>query len=397
MTCRICGRATREVLNLGYSPPANALKRSPSEDDQAYPLVVDWCSTCDNVQLRETMSAEALYRNYLYVTPDSATLDAHYEYLVSYLVGNGYLASDASVIEPGSNAGHFLRHLQPKVASVLGVDPAREISQMANDSGIPTITDFFTAEVADAIVKERGRANLIIARHCLAHNPSPHEMVAAARSAIADDGFFVVENAYVLNTIENGEFDQVYHEHMFYFSIRSMSALLAMHGFHLVDVSMSLVHGGSAIFVASPKPLPAGPAVQKYEARERLFLNAQAFDRFAARARDVRNQLTALVRSLHADGMSIFSYGATAKGNTLLSYCGLTSAEIPFCVDSTPMKQGLFLPGSNIEVIPEATSQSPDYYLLTAWNYQDEIVGKVRRAGNYRSQFIVPIPFVRIV
>ena len=398
MTCRICGRATRQVIDLGESPPANALKRSPSDDEQSFPLVVEWCQACDNVQLRNTMSAEALYRDYLYVTPQSATLEAHYDYLLSFLRGNRYLTPTSFVVEPGSNAGQFLRYIRAHVANILGVDPARQISRMAQESGIPTIGDFFTRELAEVILGEHGQADLIIARHCLAHNASPHEMVAAARSLVSDDGYFVVENAYVLNTIENSEFDQVYHEHMFYFSIRSMSALLGMHGFHLIDVSMSLVHGGSAIFVASPKPHPARPAVAKYVARERLFLNADAFERFAGRAIEVRDQLVALVRSLRAQGMSIYTYGATAKGNTLLSFTGLTNRDIPFCVDSTPMKQGLYLPRSNIQIVPEEPlTQPPDYYLLTAWNYQDEIVRKVRQGGNYRSQFIVPIPFVRIV
>lgn len=396
--CRICGGTTREVIDLGESPPANALRRSPTDHEESFPLVMEWCEVCHNVQLRHTISAEELYRDYLYVTPQAATLQSHYEYLLTFLQTNDYLGPSAFVVEPGSNVGLFLRYIQPHVGLVLGVDPAREISRMANESGIPTLTEFFTRPVADAIVDQGGRADLVIARHCLAHNPSPHEMVEAARSLVSDAGYFVIENAYVLNTLENVEFDQVYHEHMFYFSIHSMSALLAMHGFHLIDVTMSLVHGGSAIFVASPKPELPRPSIEKYAAREKLFLRADVFDRFAARALEVRDHLVALVRSLRAQGATIYTYGATAKGNTLLSFAGLTRDDIPLCVDSTPMKQGLYLPGSGIRIVPEGPDvEPPDYYLLTAWNYQDEIIQKVRQAGNHRSQFIVPIPFVRIV
>jgi SAM-dependent methyltransferase len=399
MICRICGAATREILDLGASPPANSLKPSSDVLQDSYPLVLDWCATCDNVQLRFTMAAEELYRDYLYVTPDSTMLSAHYEYLLSFLITNGYVDRTSFVVEAGSNAGHFLKHIHDRVGRVLGVDPAESICAMAIKSGVPTICDFFTQERASRILAEFGQADLVVARHVLAHNESPHEMVSAARGLLREHGFFVIENAYVLNTIENGEFDQVYHEHMFYFSIHSMQALLRMHSMRLVDVTMSLVHGGSIIFVAAlGTDGPVSPSVERYASRERLFLNPEAFARFSEHASEVRRHLRELIRDLRDRGSSIYTYGATAKGNTLLNYVGLTNAEIPYCVDSTPVKQGRFLPMSNIEVISEeaAIRHPPDYFLLTAWNYQEEIITKVRGRGNYRTQFIVPIPFVRI-
>lgn len=179
-----------------------------------------------------------------------------------------------------------------------------------------------------------------------------------------------------------------------------MKTLLELHGMRLVDVLMSLVHGGSIIFIAE-KGLsgPVRPSIAAYEPREALFLTEEAFADFARRTAEIRDRLGELVDELTGQGSSIFTYGATAKGNTLLNYVGLTSDQIPFCVDNTPMKQGRLLPKSNIEVISEesATAHPPDYYLLTAWNYQEEIIGKVRGSGNYSSHFIVPIPFVRII
>ena len=400
MSCRICQAPTQEILDLGSSPPANELKKSPDEVQQAYPLVLEWCQTCDNVQLRDTLTAEELYRDYLYVTPRSSMLDAHYEYLVSYLLGNGYAREDSFVVEVGSNAGHFLEYIRPRVGRVLGVDPATQIAEMANEAGIPTVSDFFSRDRASLIAAEHGRSQLVVARHCLAHNESPHEMVDAAASLLSDDGYFVIENAYVLNTIENSEFDQIYHEHMFYFSIRSMRVLLELHGMRLVDVMMTLVHGGSIVFVATRNTeAEVTEAVGRYASREEQFLNREAFDTLARRADEIRDRLANLITDLGRQGRTIFSYGATAKGNTLLNFVGITSSDIPYCVDNTPLKQGLFLPQSNIEVISEETAASdpPDYYLLTAWNYQDEIITKVRRAGNFATKFIVPIPFVRIV
>ena len=400
MSCRICSADTREVLDLGASPPANRLKVSPSEPEDSYPLVLEWCETCGNVQLRDTLPAEVLYRDYFYVTPQSSMLESHYEYLTSYLLANGYAGEHSFVVEPGSNAGHFLAHLRPSVGSVLGIDPAERIAQMANDAGVPTICDFFDPRRAADIADSRGLADLVVARHCLAHNPSPHEMVSAAAALLPDSGHLVIENAYVLNTVENTEFDQIYHEHMFYFSIRSMKKLLELHGMRLVDVIMSLVHGGSIIFIAQ-KGLdgPVQPSVPAYESREAPTLKGAAFEEFASRTHAIRARLTGFLQHLRREGRSIHAYGATAKGSTLLNYMGFTSDEIPFCVDSTPMKQGRFLPRSNLRIISEEESAKdpPDYYLLTAWNYQDEIIGKVRASGNYRSRFIIPIPFVRIV
>ncbi len=400
MTCRICESPTKQVLDLGVSPPANSFKRSPDEQQEPFPLVLEWCKKCDNVQLMETLDSAELYRNYLYVTPDSTMLTAHYEFLHDYMVANELLNSKSFVVEIGSNAGHFLNHLGATARQILGVDPATRIAAMANEAGVPTIADFFDASIAEQIVAEYGYADLVVARHCLAHNESPHEMMEGARALLNSHGRLVIENAYVLNTLENGEFDQVYHEHMFYFSIRSMKALLRRHNMHLVDVMMSLVHGGSIIFVAAVgQSVPTSDKVRMYEARERLFLNADAFERFAQRARQIRTQLRELVGELNSQGRVIDTYGATAKGNTLLNFAGFTSEQIRYCVDSTPMKQGLFLPQSNIEVISEETAakEPPDYFLLTAWNYQDEIVSKVRESGNYASKFVIPIPFVKIV
>ncbi|MGH2395467.1 MAG: class I SAM-dependent methyltransferase [bacterium] len=401
MGCRICGRSVREILDLGEMPPANSLKRFPEEHEVSYPLVVEFCDACGNVQLRDCLDSEALYRNYLYVTPRSAMLSEHYEYLYGYLSTNGYLGSDSTVLEIGSNAGLFLQYLKPKVKRVFGIDPAVAICELANGAGIETVCDFFSPTSALDVKMRVGRPDVILARHCFAHNSDPHEILQGVTDLLDAKGYFVVENAYLLNTIENNEFDQIYHEHMFYYSIRSMQHVLGLHDMHVVDVLMSLVHGGSIIFVAKKKMAGDGvnESVSKYLSRERLFLKPQAFDQFGAHAYETRRRLRTLIDQLKVDGRSIYTYGATAKGNTLLNFVGLTNNEITYCVDSTPLKQGRYLPKSNIEIVSEeeARAQPPDYFLLTAWNYKDEIVSKVRRSGNYRSKFIVPIPFVHIL
>jgi SAM-dependent methyltransferase len=401
MTCRICGAGTDEVLDLGRSPPANSLLSTPEQSLRAFPLVLERCRTCGNVQLRDCLSAADLYSHYFYVTPDSPGLREHYASLHSQLVTGGYLEADSVVLEVGSNAGLLLEYLRPLVGAVLGIDPAANICELARQRGIDTVCDFFNPESAAGIRASYGTPQVILARHCMAHNCDPNVMVAAAAALLDESGHLVVENAYALNTVENNEFDQVYHEHMFYFTIQSMQALLGAHGMHLVDVFMAPVHGGSIVFVAKKRRAQdrVSANVARHLRRENQVLNEAAFERFARNTERIRTELRALVADLNARGQRVFSYGATAKGNTLLNYVGLTRAEIPRCVDSTPIKQGKFLPGSAIEVISEqqGLADPPDYFLLTAWNYRDEIIAKVRRSGNQHTQFIVPIPRVHVV
>jgi C-methyltransferase len=286
------------------------------------------------------------------------------------------------------------------VSQVLGIDPAENICKLAVESGIPTICDFFSPSSAKALEQTHGKPDLVVARHCFAHNCDPHPLIAAAVSLLGEGGHLVIENAYALNTIENNEFDQIYHEHMFYFSIRSMARLLALHGMQLVDVVMSLVHGGSAIFVAKMSAdATTSESTEQYLARESHFMTRAALERFASNARMIAENLRSLVNDLHGAGKRIYTYGATAKGNTLLNYVGLTRSSILACVDSTPLKQGKFLPQSAIPIISEeeGVKDPPDYYLLTAWNYKEEIIAKVRGGGNFHSKFIIPIPFVHIL
>jgi C-methyltransferase len=401
LTCRICGNRTETVLDLGSSPPANSLLTSPTDYARAFPLVLEHCSRCENLQLRDCLDTIDLYRNYLYVTPNSPQLQAHYERLMATLLEQRYIGSQSFVLEVGSNVGMFLRYLRPRVRKVLGIDPAANICRMALDQGIDTICDFFEPRSAEIIKRAHGMPSIIIARHCLAHNPDPHSLISAASSLLTDDALLVIENAYALNTVQQNEFDQIYHEHMFYFSVRSMSALLAFHGLHLVNAFLAPVHGGSIVFVAKRQCLAdeVVPAVGALLERECALLTSDAFNQFCVNTQSIRSSLRNLVFDCVSRGKSIYTYGATAKGNTLLNYVGLTREQIPFCADSTPVKQGKYLPQSLIRVVSEreALANPPDYFLLTAWNYRDEIITKVRRSGNDSSRFIVPVPFVEVL
>lgn len=397
MSCRICNFDTKTFLELGDSPPANALLSKPIKNIKKFPLVLEFCPSCKSVQLRDCLNAEDLYKYYFYETPKSTILSEHYKYLTNFLVTRKYMKENSNVVEVGSNVGDYLKFIKSKVASILGVDPAENIAIKANKDGIPTIPSFFNLKVANEIVKTKGKSDLIIARHCFAHNSNPHKLLNASKELLSDDGHLVIENAYALNTLENNEFDQIYHEHMFYFSIQSMQKALSMNGLKLVDIMISLIHGGSIVFVADKieRSTTRSDLLEKYLNYESSVLQEALLNRFANNALKIKEDLKKIICNISKSKKNIiYSYGATAKGNTLINFLDLDEGIISFCIDNTKIKQNKFLPGSNIPIVDEdfAKSNPPNYFLLTAWNYKDEIIKKVRESGNLDTIFILPFP-----
>lgn len=397
MACRICNNPTIEILDLGEMPPANSLANNPSDIKlKKYPLVIEYCEKCSNIQLRDCIDINTLYKYYYYVTPESLILNNHYMQLTNFLLSKGYLNSNSNVLEIGSNIGNYLSYIRPYVSNILGIDPAENIANNANKNGIPTICDFFGKKLSNKILSERGKFNSIIARHCFAHNSSPHELLNGVKKILSDDGYVLIENAYSVSTIEGGEFDQIYHEHMFYFSIQSMSVALELNGLELIDAIISTIHGGSIGFVATHKERmhKKESSINKYLNYEKNILNKTRLHQFSNNAFILKKQLNELINKIIKDNKTIYTYGATAKGNTLLNFLGLKNDTIKYCVDSTLIKQNKYLPGSGIKVVSEefAQKEPPDYYLLTAWNYKEEIIEKIRNSGNYNTLFIIPFP-----
>jgi SAM-dependent methyltransferase len=397
--CRICGGATSLLLDLGVMPPANWLMHAKEDPVEQFPLVLEACD-CGNFQLTDCLDAGTLYTTYSYTTPRSPSLTAHYARLIDHLAKGGHLSAETRVLEIGSNIGSFLEHIRPHVKSVLGVDPAQNIAKVANENGIPTIAEFFNREFAANHRELSGEADLVVARHCMAHNSDPYTILDGVTEILAPNGVLVIENAYAMATFENNEFDQIYHEHMFYFTVLAVARMLAGRGLKLVDVMTSEIHGGSIACMAKRDTAAnaVSATVEQMIARERSLLSGGLAQRFADSAARIQSDLLALVRDLRSQGRSIYGYGATAKGATLLNSCGLTRDDIPYCADSTPTKQGRFVPKCGVEIVSEewALANPPDVFLLTAWNYRDELVAKVRAAGLDRVQFIVPVPSVTI-
>lgn len=400
-SCRICKGDTFMLLNLRHHPFANALVSSPLEPVKIYPLALLICKKCSAAQLSYCADDKELYSNYNYLTPDSQELRAHYRQVVSFLQKNGYLSATANILEIGSNIGRFLEFIKPQVRSVLGVDPAKNIAEMAMRKGIPTVNDFFNSASAKEILQQGGKKDLIIARHCFAHNEKPWLMLEGVQTLLSPQGVFVVENAYFLNMVVRREFDQIYHEHMYYYNLRSILVLFNRYDLELVDVYHSQIHGGTMLYVAQLKS--GNPAVRsrvhEYLEKEKHMHKKEFYKKFVKQTQENKHDLNQLLEKLVSHGATIHGYGASAKSTTLFNYYGIADDVVPYVVDSTITKQGKYIPLVNIKVISEEEGRKnpPDYYLLTIWNYKDEIIRKVRSWGNRKTKFILPHPKVEIV
>jgi len=400
MICRICGDKTIKVLDLGDTALANELLDAKGDDYEEYPLCLCFCESCKNLQLDHFVDPGTLYKNYFYSTPNSEILNLHYQFLMNFMCDSAYLNDASKVVEVGSNAGQFLEVLSNKVSMAIGVEPAANIVAKIHNEQLKVVNNFFTVEVAQQLKRDNGLFDLVLARHCFAHNPNPAEMIRSASELLSDNGLMIIENAYAINTLMNGEFDQIYHEHMYYYSLTSIAALYKSYGFELIDATVGDVHGGSIVAVlARQGKRSKSKALQAMFEIEKLALDTQSVLEFASRSEKNKANLAELIRFLSDAGNTIYSYGATAKGNTLLNSMGINSSKIKFCIDNTPIKIGKYLPGSEILIQSEefGSDNPPDYYFLTAWNYKSEIIKKVRKTGNYKTRFIVPFPNVHIV
>jgi hypothetical protein len=405
--CRVCdANDWLPVVSYGPMPLANSyLDPAPSyASEQLYPLNVIVCRNCWLVSLDHVVDPEVLYRDYLYVSSDSETMTAHMKHISDTCIQRFEIPPRSLVIELGSNIGTQLRFFGAVGMRVLGVDPARNLAQVANDNGIPTIPDFFSRELARRISKEHGSARLLLGRHVFAHVHDLAEIIAGAQSLLDPEfGIFVIEVPYLLDMLAGKQFDTIYHEHLSYFSVGTLNRLFERYGMRIVDIERFPIHGGSILLAATPhegrrQARPAVASLLEEEDHEGLTREAR-YRQFAEATREVQESLASLVRGLVAQGRSIAAYGATAKSSVLLGICGLGASEIAYCTDTTPLKQGKVLPGTHIPIFPPTYAElhRPDYYLLLAWNYAEEILRKEHSYLASGGRIIVPLPEPTVV
>ena len=398
--CSICKSPVEEIIDLGLCPPANNFIEEKGQKLQSYPLIVDFCKQCYCIQLRHCLSMNELYSYYTYSTPKTASLDSHYSDLLKKLNSLGFATHEQSCIEIGSNNGNLLKFLEPHFKQILGVDPARNIAQTAIDNGINTIIDFFSNDVAQEILEQYQKFDVAIARHMFAHNDDPADLLAAMSLILKDDGIFLIENAYALDTFQNGEFDQIYHEHMFYFSALSISALMQKFDFELLDFFHSPVHGGSGIFMCGKKGRHTPNAsVQDAVDKERsAFQENKIFHDFKVKIESNKIKAMELIQEEKRQGHVVGAYGAPAKAFTVFSYYELDDSSIAFCIDTSPTKIGKVFPTFNIPILSEEALNELEYntVLVNAWNYKEDILKKASLIFKKGTKLIFLIPDLEV-
>ncbi len=404
--CRGCaGTGLEPILDLGRQPLANAFLRDPAEFDgeRRFPLVVHACPDCGLVQLVDVIDPEVLFAHYLYVTGTSTTIAAHNRRYAADVQALLALRPEDLVIEVASNDGSLLRCFQELGVRVLGVEPARNIAALAVASGVPTETVFFGREQGGALRARHGAARAVIGNNVLAHVDDTCGFMAGAAALLADDGLAIFEVPYLGEMIARLEYDTIYHEHLCYFSVTALMRLAERAGLRIVRVDRVPVHGGSIRVHCAPARVAAGhgAAVTAMADAERDagLTHPEGLRDFARRVADSRDVLRALLSDLGSRGATVAAYGAPAKGNTLLNYCGIGTDLVAFTVDRSPLKTGLFTPGMHLPVLPVDTllERQPDYVLILAWNFEAEIVEQQAEYRRRGGRFIVPVPAARIL
>jgi len=400
--CRSCGAAALKVfLRLGDLPLPDGLLREDQlgGPEARFPLDLAVCSECTLVQLLGEVPPEQLFvDNYLYFSSYSESLLRHAREHAENLIAELGLGGESLVVEVASNDGYLLRNFVEHGIPVLGIDPAPTQAEAAEAVGVPTLREFFGSQLAARLRTDGREANAIVAFNVLAHTPDPNDLVAGMAALLADDGAVSIENTYVRDLVDNLAFDTVYHEHFSYLSCTAVEGLARRNGLFLNGIEhFPSVQGGALRWRLGKRDEP-GPEVERYLAEERE-LGIGYYRDFGERVTRLSAELLELLRSLKSDGASIAAYGAAAKGTVLLNHVGIDGSLVDFVVDRNPHKQGLFMPGVHLPIrAPEALlEERPDYLLLLAWNYRDEVIRQQAEYQSLGGRFIVPVPEPEIV
>lgn len=402
--CRSCGSRNLEcVLDLGQTALADRLLTQAmlTEEEPVFPLTVWFCSDCSLLQIREQVDPEILFGDlYQYFSSFSDALLRHSRENAEHLMARRRLGPASLVVELASNDGYMLKNFKARGIPVLGIDPAPGPAGAAIEAGVETMMTFFTSELARKLRAEGRSADVIIANNVLAHVPDLNGFVEGIGILLKDDGVAVIEAPYVKDLIEHCEFDTIYHQHLCYFSITALRHLFARHGLHLNHVMHLPIHGGSLRLFVEKRPGTSSELRSMLEAELAAGVTRLGYYLdFARRVKSIKTGLLQLLGELKRGGKRIAAYGAAAKGCTLLNYTGVGPETLDFVVDRNVHKHGRYMPGRHVQVRPveHLTAEMPDYTLLLAWNFADEIMNQQAEYVKRGGRFIVPVPSPRVV
>jgi SAM-dependent methyltransferase len=404
-TCRGCGASGLEVvLDLGEMPLANAILKEEdlARPEPRYPLALAYCPDCWLVQITETIPPDLLFREYTYFSSVSDAFVEHSRVIAERLIAQRGLGPDSLVVELASNDGYLLQHYARAGVPVLGIDPARNIAEVATARGVPTLAEFFTRDLADELATSGRTADVVHANNVIAHIPDLNGFVAGIARILKPDGIAVIETPYVRELVERLEFDTIYHEHLFYHSLTALLRVFERNGLTVVDVERIPVHGGSLrVFAMRTGAGEPRAAVRSLLAEEEAvgLCSPAYYATFAGRVEALGRELRTMLASLRSQGHTIAAYGAAAKGAVLLNAFSIGPDLISFVVDRSAHKQGHLMPGVHIPIVApdQLVARKPEECLLLTWNFADEILAQQAEYRRLGGRFIIPVPKLMLV
>lgn len=395
------------MLDLGKTPPANSFLQSLGRETKNrefwFPLRVLFCNNCSLVQLAHVVDPKLLFKNYVYTSSTSKGFVRHFEDFALEAIDKFGIKKKDLVVDIGSNDGILLKPFAKRGIRVLGIEPAKNIAERANKDGIKTVSEFFGQGMASRLKKTNGSARLVTATNVFAHIDDLDEVIEGVKILLDNEGVFIIEVPYLPDFLRNNLFDTVYHEHLSYLAISPLKVLFGRMGMKVFAVSKVATHGGSVRVMIKKvgSRWRVESSLASYVAREKkLKLNTlEPYKRFATRVKQNRKALRNLLGKLKRQNKLIAGYGAPAKGNTLLNYFGIDSSTLDYVVDDSVYKQGLYTPGSHIPVVASGSlyKDPPDYVLILAWNFADQIMLKISQNLGQRTKFIIPVPVPKII
>jgi 2-polyprenyl-3-methyl-5-hydroxy-6-metoxy-1,4-benzoquinol methylase len=406
-SCRFCNTHLKHTfVDLGMSPLSNAFISQEKLDraEKFYPLHAYVCNNCFLVQLESFESPEEIFSDYVYFSSYSDSWLLHSKNYVELVTERFKLNQQSLVIEIASNDGYLLQYFKEKQISVLGIEPAENVALVAEEKGIPSLVKFFGVRTAKELVSEGKQADLLLGNNVLAHVPDINDFVAGMKIILKPDGILTMEFPHLLQLIEKNQFDTIYHEHFSYLSFLTVERVFAHHGLTLFDVEEIPTHGGSLRIYGKHQEedkLAISDRVTKLKEKEiKAGLDKiETYLAFDRKTKAIKRQLLSFLIEAQEKGKTVVGYGAPAKGNTLLNYCGIRTDLLDYTVDRSPHKQGLFLPGTHIPIYdPDKIRETkPDYVLILPWNLKNEVIEQMADIQKWGGKFVVPIPEVTVI